>query len=309
MKVLRGPWSEWSVEGRLAVAIGVFDGVHTGHRAVLTRFRDEAVERGLTPGVVTFDRHPISLLAPDRAPKMLSTVEQRIEQFVRLGAEVVAVLPFDDEMRMMDPEAFVTDILVERLGAGLVVVGEDFRFGRDRGGDPEMLRVMGLEHGFDTQVLELVGDDGPISSTRIRSMLTDGDVVGAADLLGRRYQLMGAVVEGAGGSLVTGFPTANIDVSTAVAIPRRGVYATFAGVGEMLPAVANVGVRPTFGDGVETIEVHLLDGAGDLLGRILRVDFVERLRDEEQFVDGEALAEQIGHDITHARAILARHTP
>jgi riboflavin kinase/FMN adenylyltransferase len=309
VKVLRGPWSEWSVDAPLAVAIGVFDGVHTGHRAVLTRFRDEAVERGLTPGVVTFDRHPIALLAPDRAPKMLSTVEQRIEQFARLGAEIVAVLPFDDDMRMMDPEAFVEDILVQRLRAGLVVVGEDFRFGRDRGGDPDVLRAMGAAHGFDTQVLELVGEDEPISSTRIRSLLADGDVGGAADLLGRRYQLMGEVVEGAGGSLVTGVPTANIDVSTAVAIPQRGVYAAFAGVGEMLPAVANVGVRPTFGAGVETIEVHLIGGSDDLRGRILRVDFVERLRDEVRFIDGEALAEQIGHDVTHAREILARHTP
>jgi riboflavin kinase/FMN adenylyltransferase len=309
MKVLRGPWADWSVEGRLAVAVGVFDGVHMGHRAVLTRFRDEAVRRGLTPGVVTFDRHPISLVAPDRAPKMLSTVDQRIEQFVRLGAEVVAVLPFDENMRMMDPRAFVTDILAERLHAGLVVVGEDFRFGRDRRGDPDMLRAMGADHGFDTQVLELVGDDEPISSTRIRALLADGDVVGAAELLGRRYQLMGEVVEGRGGSLVTGVPTANIDVSATVAIPRRGVYAAFAGVGEMLPGVANVGVRPTFGEGIETIEVHLLDGTDDLRGRILRVDFVERLRDEERFVDGEALADQIAHDVTHAREVLGRQTP
>jgi riboflavin kinase/FMN adenylyltransferase len=309
MRVLRGPWADWSVDGPLALAIGVFDGVHLGHRAVLSRFRTEAVRRDLTEGVVTFDRHPISVLAPERAPKMLSTIEQRIEQFARLGAEVVAVLSFDDELRMMDPTDFVSEILVARLQAGLIVVGEDFRFGRDRGGDVDLLRSMGAEHGFETRVIELVGDEAPVSSTRIRSLLAAGDVTGASELLGRRYQLMGEVVEGSGGSLVTGFPTANIDVSTSVAIPRRGVYAAFAGIGELMPAVANVGVRPTFGAGVETIEVHLLDGTEDLTGRILRVDFVERLRDEEKFVDGEALAEQIGHDVEHAREVLARHTP
>lgn len=309
MKVLAGPWAGWEVDGRLAVAIGVFDGVHVGHRAVLERFLDEARERGLTPAVVTFDRHPIALLAPDRAPKMLSTIEQRIEQFDALGVEVVAVLPFDDDMRMMDPAGFVTDILVDRLHVGLVVVGEDFRFGRDRGGDPVLLDAMGPDHGFDTRVIELVGEDEPVSSTRIRALLADGAVDGAAALLGRRYQLMGQVVTGSGGSLVTGYPTANIDVSTAVAIPRRGVYAVFAGADRLGPGVANVGVRPTFGSGVETIEVHLLDLDEDLGGRILRIDFVERLRDEQEFVDGEALAEQIAVDVAHARDVLAPHTP
>lgn len=305
MRVLRGPWADWEVADTLALAIGVFDGVHAGHRAVLRRFRDEAVERDLVPGVVTFDRHPISLLAPDRAPKMLSTVDQRIEQFADLGAEVVAVLPFDDHMRTMAPEDFVRLILIDRLHAGLVVVGEDFRFGRDRGGDVAMLRAMGADHGFDTQVIELVGGDIPISSTRIRGLLAAGDVGAAAELLGRRYQLMGEVVAGSGASLVTGVPTANIDVPTTVAIPRRGVYAVFAGAGEMVPAVANVGVRPTLGAGVETVEVHLIDWTEDLHGRILRVDFVDRLRSEEEFVDGEALAEQISHDIERAREILS----
>lgn len=304
MRVLRGDWADWEVGDALALAIGVFDGVHVGHRAVLSRFRSEAVNRDLVPGVVTFDRHPIAVLAPDRAPKMLSTVEQRIEQFGHLGAEVVAVLPFDDDMRTMAPEDFVSLILVDRLHAGLVVVGEDFRFGRDRGGDVAMLRSMGADHGFETRVIDLVGGESPISSTRIRTLLADGDVSAAAELLGRRYQLMGEVVSGTGASLVTGFPTANIDVSTSVAIPRRGVYAAFAGVGEMVPAVANVGVRPTFGDGIETIEVHLIDRSEDLHGRMLRVDFVERLRSEEEFVDGEALAEQIAHDIERAREIL-----
>lgn len=309
MKVLRGPWDGWSVEGRLALAIGVFDGVHLGHRAVLVPFVDLALELGLTPAVVTFDRHPIAVLAPDRAPRMLSTVDQRIEQFAAVGAEVVAVLPFDDQMRMMAPEGFVTEILVGRLAAGLVVVGEDFRFGRDRGGDVEMLRSMGPDHGFETRVVDLVGDDGPISSTRIRAHLAEGEVGDAAALLGRRYQVMGEVVPGSGGSLVTGFPTANIDVPTTVAIPRRGVYAVFAGVDEMAPGVANVGIRPTFGQGVETIEVHLLDSEADLAGRMLRIDFVERLRSEQEFVDGEALAEQIAIDVSHAREVLARHTP
>jgi riboflavin kinase/FMN adenylyltransferase len=309
VKVLLGPWRDWEVDGDLALAIGVFDGVHLGHRAVLESFRDSAIDRGLTPAVVTFDRHPIALLAPDRAPKMLSTIEQRIEQFAALGVEVVAVLPFDHDLRLMAPSGFVEDILVERLHARLVVVGEDFRFGQDRGGDPDLLRAMGPELGFDTDVIALVGSESPISSTRIRELLAAGDVGAAAMLLGRRYQLEGEVVSGTGGSLVTGVPTANIDFSTAVALPLRGVYAVFAGVERMGPGVANVGVRPTFGSGIETIEVHLIDSAADVHGTMLRIDFVERIRPEREFVDGDALGAQIDLDVLAARQILAEQTP
>lgn len=309
MRVLAGAWQAWEVAGPLALAIGVFDGVHLGHRAVLEGFRSAAGDRGLTPAVVTFDRHPISVLAPERAPKMLSTIEQRIEQFELFGVEVTAVLPFDDDMRSMAAEDFIAHILVDRLHAELVVVGEDFRFGEHRRGDAAMLVETGPALGFEVEVVELVGDGAPISSTRIREHLAAGDVGAAAELLGRRYQLTGEVVAGSGRSLVTGAPTANLDVSTAVAIPRRGVYATFAGVSELVPAVANVGVRPTFGEGVETIEVHLLDREDDLAGATVRIDFVERIRDEAAFRDAEALADQIEDDIAAAREILATQTP
>lgn len=309
MKVLSGDWRAWEAGPPLAVAVGVFDGVHRGHQTLLGGFCAEAASRGLIPAVVTFDRHPLAVLAPDRAPHMLSSVDDRIEQLGEIGVEIVAVLTFDDRVRAMTPEAFVSEILVGALGAALVVVGEDFRFGRERSGDVHLLGRLGEASGFDVQVVELVGGDLPVSSTRIRSLLAAGSVGEAASLLGRRYRLTGEVVPGSGGSLVTGVPTANIDVPTGMAIPGRGVYAVLAGVDELVPAVANVGVRPTFGTGVETIEVHLLDRDDDLMGRRLAVEFVERLRSEEEFVDGDELSRQIGLDLDHAREVLARHTP
>lgn len=309
MRVLRDAWRDWESAQSMALAVGVFDGVHRGHQAVLSACASRADAARLQTGVVTFDRHPLTVLAPEHAPKMLSTLEQRVELLGRHGADLVAVLPFDDAMRAMPPSAFVEEILVERLNAALVVVGRDFRFGRDRGGDPALLEALADRLGYEVAILDLVGDGDAISSTRIRKQLAAGDVAEASEMLGRPYRLSGLVVAGAGRSLVTGAPTANVDVSHDVALPRRGVYAVFAGTGDMHQAVANVGVRPTFGGGAESVEVHLLDTQVDVGGELLQIDFIERIRAEAAFFDADALATQIEEDIGTARRMLAGRTP
>lgn len=304
MRILRGHPAAWNARSPLALAVGVFDGVHAGHRSVLKALRIGAGERGITPAVLTFDPHPLALVAPDMAPRMLTTIDQRIEQFEAAGVEVVAVLPFNDSVRAMSAQRFVGEILVERLLAGLVVAGEDFRFGENRRGDAVRLRRLGGEMGFDVDVVGLVGDGDPVSSTRIRDSIAAGDVAAAGALLGRPFELRGAVVPGAGRSAETGVATANVAVPASCAVPRRGVYAVRAGAGELVPAVANVGIRPTFGPGAETVEVHLIDRRLYLTGREVRIAFVDWIREERTFDGVEALASQIKIDIESARRAL-----
>lgn len=304
MRVLRGSPGRWDAGSPLALAVGVFDGVHTGHLEVLRLVHRAAESSDLTPGVLTFYPHPMALIAPDRAPKMLGTIDQRIDRLEAAGVDLVAVLAFDESVRSMSPEAFVEEILVDRLKVRFVVAGRDFRFGKNRGGDVDLLASMGPDHGFDTTVVELVGESAPVSSTRIRNALGAGDVAAAATLLGRSYELVGTVVPGSGRGTGFGVATANVDVDGALSIPRRGVYAVRAGASERVPGVANIGVRPTFGEEIEVVEVHLIDRYLDVVGETIHVEFVERLRDEDTFAGVSELAEQIRTDIATARDIL-----
>ena len=306
MKVDRGDPSGWDRDaGPSALTIGVFDGVHLGHRHVLSLLAAEASERGLGTAVMTFDPHPLTVVAPDAAPRLLTTVDQRLELLAAMGVDRTAVLPFSDRVRSLSPAAFVTEILRDALDARIVAVGEDFRFGRDRTGNVEFLREMGEGVGFETIVVSLVGDDSPVSSTRIRRLVADGDVAAAAVLLGRHHEVRGEVVRGDGRGASIGIPTANLDLPDGVAVPARGVYAVRVGVAdEEHPGVANIGVRPTFGGEEETLEVHLLSGGRDLYGSGLAVRFVDRIRDERRFDGIEALVAQIGSDIGEARRIL-----
>jgi riboflavin kinase / FMN adenylyltransferase len=307
MRVLRGHPSTWASDGaRRAVAVGIFDGLHVGHRHVLKGMADRARVADLETCVVTFDPHPLAVVAPEYAPRMLTTVEQRIELLEGLGVDVVAVVPFDDEFRSWSPASFVADLLVGGVGAALVVVGEDFRFGRDRTGHVGLLREMGAALGFETEIVSLVGDDSPVSSTRIRELIAAGDVAAAATVLERCHEVSGVVVEGDGRGRTIGVPTANVAVSADVALPARGVYAvrSATATGEWMPGVANIGVRPTFGGDAELLEVHVLDRELDLYGQTLRVRFVDRLRDERRFPDAGALLVQIGADIDAARRLL-----
>lgn len=308
MRVVRGVPDDWELDRAPRVlTIGVYDGVHRGHRHVLRRLQDLAARLGgLESAVVTFDPHPLSVIAPEAAPKMLTTVEHRIELLDGLGIDLVAVLRFERPVRDLSPAGFAVRVIDGALSARVVVVGEDFRFGRDRTGHVGLLREFGMVHGFETEIVPLVGGDEPVSSTRIRALVASGDVAGAADALGRPHEVRGLVVAGDGRGRTIGVPTANLSVAEGLAVPGRGVYAVVAGpVGEVaVPGVANVGVRPTFGGDVETVEVHLLDTDRDLYGHDLRLAFVERIRAERRFPDVEGLVSQIEQDVHMARRLL-----
>jgi len=305
MRVVTGPPQSWGLPARdRAVTVGVFDGLHAGHRSVLALLRRRAAELGgLETAVVTFDPHPLAVVASEHTPRLLTGIAHRLELLEAAGMDVAAVVTFDDEMRLLTPAAFAAGVLADALQARLVVVGEDFRFGRNRLGNVASLAELGDAHGFAAEILPLVGGEAPISSTRVRAMVAVGDVEGAAAALGRPHELRGTVVPGDGRGRTLGFPTANVALDPGLAVPGAGVYAVWAGrPGEPLrPAVANVGTRPTFGGTQCGLEVHFLDGAGDLYGVTLHVAFVSQLRDERRFADGDALAAQVRADIAAAR--------
>ena len=305
MKVVMGPPREWGLsEHQRAVAVGVYDGLHAGHRAVLALLRRRAAELGgLETAVVTFDPHPLQVVAPEHAPLLLTGIAHRLELLAETGVDLVAVVPFDEETRLLTPAAFAATVLAGALGARLVVVGENFRFGHHRMGNVASLAELGDAHGFAAEILPLVGGQAPISSTRVRAMVAAGEVEAAAGALGRPHEVRGAVVPGDGRGRTLGFPTANIALPSGLAVPGSGVYAVRAGEpGKPLrPGVANVGTRPTFAGEEETLEVHLLDWAGDLYGATLRVAFVSRLREERHFAGPADLAAQIAADVVAAR--------
>lgn len=295
---------------RSAVTIGVYDGVHEGHRHVLARLRETAAARGLTSAVVTFDPHPASIVAPERAPKLLTSVERRIELLASLGIDRCVVVGFDETVATESPAAFVERVLVDELRAAVVVVGEDFRFGHDRAGDVALLRATAGIGGFDVEPVALDGAGGePISSSRIRSLLAEGDVAGAAALLGRPHEVVGRVVRGDGRGRELGYPTANLDVDADLAVPAIGIYAgTWTRPsGARATAAISVGRRPTFyEDGEVLVEAFLCDLDADLYGERSRLEFVERLRGEQKFDSVAALVAQIERDVDATRELLRR---
>jgi riboflavin kinase/FMN adenylyltransferase len=288
-----------------ALAIGNFDGVHLGHQSLVGAMVKGARAAGLPAAVLTFEPHPAKVIAPERAPRTLLTLEQRAELLGELGVDVVAVLPFDASLAAVSPDDFARDVLAERLGARVVFVGERFRFGSGRQGDAAALARLGLAHGFAVHALGVVSWDGaPVSSSRVREALAAGDVSLAARLLGRPFFVDGRVVRGDGRGRTLGTPTANLDVVNET-LPANGVYAGQARpAAEWWPCVVNVGQRPTFGGRATTVEAHLLGFEGDLYGQALRVSLSHRLRDERRFDSRERLVEQIGKDVAAARAIL-----
>jgi riboflavin kinase/FMN adenylyltransferase len=276
------------------VAIGVFDGVHKGHQAVI----DEA------DTVLTFDPHPLSVINPDAAPKLIMPFDVKRDVIDGLGVDELVVIPFDKEFMKIPAEEFISRILVEKLGAKKVSVGENFRFGAKAKGTPEML----AEHGeFETRVVPLVEVDGEtVSSSRIRALVAAGEVDAAMRCLGAPFMYEGTVVEGdQRGGPELGFPTANLVPDDRLVVPGHGVYAAFA---NGHPAAVNVGVRPTFETGRGLlIESYLIDYDGDLYGKNLRVAFVERLRGEKRFPSVEELIAQMHRDVVDAREVAARY--
>jgi riboflavin kinase/FMN adenylyltransferase len=282
------------------VTIGVLDGVHIGHRALIRGLEADGLAT-----VLTFEPHPIEVLRPGTMPRLITTIEERIALFDGAGVELLGVLDLA-EIRDLRPEEFVEGILVEKLHARSLTVGSDFRFGKDRVGDVDLLEALGVEHGYRVNSIDLVGDRGePVSSSRIRALIESGQVEEAARLLGSRFQITNAVVDGDKRGKDIGFPTANLRPPERKVIPATGIYAALARVGptEYIAAV-NVGVRPTFGGGELLIEAYLLDFDGDLYGETLTVEFVRWIRPELEFDNVDELIERMRSDVETTREIL-----
>jgi riboflavin kinase/FMN adenylyltransferase len=271
------------------VAVGTFDGVHRGHRAVIAG----------SDSVLTFEPHPVAVVAPQHTPKLLTTLEVKAELIASLGVTELIVIPFDAEFASRSADEFIDDVLVAALGATQVAIGENFRFGHKAQGDP---RLLATDERFTTVVHPLLEVDGEIvSSSHIRGLVLAGEVVQATHFLGAPFQLRGEVAHGDERGRELGFPTANLVPDENLACPGHGVYACLA---DGRPAAVSIGVRPTFKTGRgELIEAYILDFAGDLYGTELRLEFLERLRGERRFDTPEALIEQMHRDVERTREI------
>jgi len=291
---------------RGVVTIGNFDGVHLGHREIFRRVVRRARELNGLATVLTFVPHPLKVLTPERAPRLLNTYAEKERLIAASCIDVLAAIPFDREMAEMPPETFVREILVARLGICHLIVGYDYAFGRNREGDVDFLRRAGKQAGFSVEMLEPIRRGEEVfSSTLVRRRLAAGDVAGAVALLGRHFNLEGRVIHGASRGRSLGFPTANLLTDKEV-LPRPGVYAVKVRLDEQIfDGVMNIGFNPTFGTERISLEVHLLDFSADLYDRSLRVYFVERLREEMVFSSVDDLVCQIRRDVDRARQLLA----
>ncbi len=301
MDVVTDPAAFVAPAAGTAVTIGAYDGVHRGHQFVIAQLRRLAADGGLATVVLTFDRHPASIVRPESAPRLLTDLDQKLEILASTGVDSTVVLRFDHARSQEEPEDFVRSVLVDALRARVVVVGEDFHFGRRRRGNVELLREMGAALGFEVAHVPLV--EG-ISSTAVRRLLEAGDVVAAAELLGRPHEVRGVVERGDQRGRDLGYPTANVAVPDDILLPAPGIYAGWYG-GDRGAAIS-VGRRPTFHDGEcpVVLEAYLLDFDGDLYGQQARVSFVRRLRDEERYDSTDALVAQMALDVEATRAAL-----
>lgn len=307
MEVLRGTDARASGDRACVATIGVFDGVHRGHAALFDVVLSESERLAARAAIVTFEPHPVEVLAPDRAPCVLTTIEQRLGLFEERGFDVAVVLPFNREFASLEPEQFVRATLVDEVRAKKVVVGEDFRFGHNRAGDVNTLAELGRTYGFEAQAIPLVGGtEGEIHASQVRRLVAEGDVEHAAELLGHGFCLAGEVVRGDERGRRLGFPTANLKPHPRACLPRLGVYAAWwVWAGKRLPGVVNVGTRPTFKeDDPPLAEVHVLDFEGDLYGEHGEIEFTQFLRPEAKFDGIDALIAQIRADAEQARTLL-----
>ena len=300
--------------GPAVLTIGFFDGVHLGHRQLISRTAAMARERSAQAVAVTFWPAPVSVIRPDTPIQLLSTLEEKVAVLERIGElDAVMVLPFSVETSKQSPEAFL-DLLAGFCRPLALVEGADFAVGHRRHGDIAYLTALGEKRGFTVEICEVQVDDNRVSSTWIRSLVQAGTLTTATRLLGREYTLLGEVVTGEKRGRLLGFPTANLRYDDRKTLPASGVYAVRVGLpGESRPshqAVCNIGVRPTFaGEKRLVVEVHLLDGGMDLYGLHLEVAFVARLREERRFAGAGELRAQIALDVDHARAVLSASVP
>ena len=309
MKVIEDQRGVRADDRRFAVTIGAYDGVHLGHRTVIERTRSEAHAHGAGLAVITFDRHPASVVRPASAPKLLTTLDQKLELLDGLGVDVTYVVHVDEARSQEAAEDFVAEVIVGCLQACCVVVGEDFHFGRARGGNVRLLRTLGATAGFEVFGLDLLrSGPGVISSTAIRKAVAAGDVEAAAAMLGRPHELRGVVIGGDQRGRTLGFPTANVALPDEILLPGDGVYAGWyvRPDGTCHGAAVNVGRRPTFyKDGTTPlVEAFLLDFSGDLYGEPAAVVLTNRLRGEARFESVDALVSQMNDDVAEARRLL-----
>jgi riboflavin kinase/FMN adenylyltransferase len=292
---------------RVVLTLGNFDGVHRGHQAIVARARAVADARGGRVVALTFHPHPLAVLAPERAPALIQSLHDRLANLRGIGVDVAIAQRFTRDFSTLSPEEFVERFLRPSLELVHVVVGYNVSFGRGRSGTASTLSALGARLGFEVEAVGPVTVDGTaVSSSAVRHALEGGEVALAEQLLGRRYRLRGRVVTGERRGRTLGFPTANLHVPPRVLVPAHGVYAVRARTADAdVPAVLNIGVRPTFGEARRTVEAHLLDWSGDLYGRWLELDFVARLRGEQRFAGSDALRDAIAADVAHARRVLA----
>jgi riboflavin kinase/FMN adenylyltransferase len=290
-----------------SVTLGNFDGIHVGHQALIKNAVDDAQRLNLRSAVLTFEPHPLRILAPERAPKMLLTHKDKMQLLQYLGVDYVIIQQFDRSFASIGAEAFVRKYLIERLRAKKVWVGKDLRFGKARAGDIDKLTIWASQSGFDVGVVEPVMVCGErVSSSRIRELLLAGEVAAVQPMLARYYFVSGRVVSGHRRGREIGFPTANI-ASRAEILPRDGIYATLFHIGEnILPSVTSIGVNPTFGaGGPRTIESYILNFDREIYGESVKISFLGRLREEKNFASVELLVEQIRRDVADAAVLLA----
>ncbi len=305
MRILTGSELYNKNYNKSVVTIGNFDGVHLGHVALFRRLKEESRDFGIPSIVVTFEPHPLKILAPDSAPCRITTFEQKVALIAESGVDCLALIQFSPEISQMSAESFVRDILCDSLGMTRIIIGHDYAFGRGREGNFETLERLGLELKFTLEDIDPVGEGGLIySSSLARSRISAGDVSSVSGILGRYYMISGTVVHGRDIGHTLGFPTANISTLNEM-IPPDGVYAVMVSLaGRLVQGACNIGFNPTFNGHASTIEVFLLDFSGQIYGQEIAVFFVQRLRDVKKFANVDELVAAISHDVETTRLVL-----
>jgi len=311
MEIIKGIKNLNSDWDGAVLSIGNFDGVHLAHKNICAKLKEKSKSGKLSSVILTFDPHPLSIVAPERCPSLMTTLSEKIRRLENEEVDLMVVEPFTKELSNFSPEEFVATYISNGIKAKHVLVGYNFHFGRNREGDIEYLKMLGENSDFFVEVLDPFTFHGKIvSSTEIRKMLSSGSVADASTLLGTRHSLEGLVEKGDGRGSEIGFPTANIAPPSTL-IPSNGVYACWSKVetfsSDLFPTVLNIGKRPTFDGQSVTIEAHILDWkGGDIYGQEIRLEFVERIRDEFKFASVEKLVQQISLDVEKARSILKK---